>query len=130
MAIESQGSTIEQISLKLHLTPPSSASVSLIQEELRSTILKLGMLPKIPSPPELSWKIMIITRPSQTPTEEQLLTNSLTSGDWFVDNNQLPESLTLARRSQSGHPKLLPIKTFRTVNNHMNLSVYIHQFQP
>lgn len=83
---------------------------------------------------------------------DSLLQATLSSGEWYVDNNQLSEELSFAQRSCSGHhssggdvrsgssgssggetvspalpagtPKLVPIKSFR--NELVNMSVRPH----
>lgn len=72
------GKPQDHVSIKTQVSrpeqPPSSQALSVIEEELRSCILRLSMLEaNLPSPPQdkdFTWTIMVVTKPSGNLEEE------------------------------------------------------------
>eukprot|EP01031_Cornospumella_fuschlensis_P032700 gene32700-39534_t len=99
---------------------PSSQDLSLIEEELRASILRLSMIegsiPGLGEDTDFTWNIMIITKPSGNLEQEETLSKSLTNGEWMVDNNQISENVALSHRVSSSHEaetRLIPLKSYR-----------------
>jgi len=127
---------IEHITVKLSREKESLVT-DLIQEEYRSTLLRLGMLDRLGSklPEDYNWKLMVVTKVPTTTSNQELMNRTLTDGNWFVDNNKLSEQAALFQRYHSQpdgeetappQPKLVPLKSYR--DEHVNLSVYCHVF--
>lgn len=73
---------------------------TVIEEEFRSTILRIGMLDQqmMKAPDDSTWKIMVVTKTPEDSSDRQIMQSSLTNGQWFVDNNKLPEQASLSHR--------------------------------
>ena len=100
---------LDQLSISIRLLqskPNSREEILDIEEQLRSTILRVKCLDgKFSGSPNCTWNIMIATRPLSDPpsstnsgsnssAKEAALQNALTSGQWYVENENLPESLS------------------------------------
>lgn len=61
---------------------------------------------------DFNWKIMIITSLPDDPAQKHLMQDSLTNGEWYVDNNKLPEQTSLAHRVSNTISLYLNINCF------------------
>lgn len=116
----------DQLSVSIRLLqskPNGKEEILEMEEQLRSTILKVKCLDhSFTGCPDCTWNIMVVTRPladtscssSNERIQETALQNALTSGQWYVENENLPENLSDECLVHTNEPaEMVPVKSFK-----------------
>jgi hypothetical protein len=115
----------------------------ILEEELRSTILRLSLLDvsmkKLSD--DCTWTLMLVTNEHNDKNQSNILQEILVSGEYMIDNNLLPENIAKNKMNNSNrydindnygndnsqeqtnikNPKINSIKSFQ--NSYFNLNV-------
>lgn len=89
-----------QINTEILSSAENVSQYEALREEIVGAILRLTLLESQiqRAPPNCQWGLLFVTSSEEYGDQAESVQAALSSGEWLVDSNQLPEQLSLAAK--------------------------------